>query len=294
MRKFFSILLIVILTLSLVSCGAGEEAGTIAGIDLPKSVEMKAGETLSLKPEFLPAGEIDAAFQKETASLQLQWTSSDEAVAVVSSSGTVAAVAAGEAEITLKAGEYTAVVSVTVTEEEKEDAAGTVSFTLEADDVVMATLSDPMMVLYRVQPSDAEIGEIEMTSSDETVVKVRDGRLYPGAKGTATVTLTSGTVSTEFLVTVLQAPKGLYVEDFIVQLGQPEKITVDYGIKDPETGTEVTFTSEDETVCLVDEEGRAIGVSVGDVFITVENEFGQSYTFMVTVVDPTPSAGGNS
>lgn len=67
--------------------------------------EVTAGETITLTAEVLPA---DATNKTVT------WTSSNESVATVDSTGKVTGVAAGTATITAKAGEKTAAVDVTV------------------------------------------------------------------------------------------------------------------------------------------------------------------------------------
>ncbi|MCR5276489.1 MAG: Ig-like domain-containing protein [Bacteroidales bacterium] len=76
----------------------------ITGISLKSSTLIAVGGTETLTPTFTPAGSTPS----------VKWTSSDESVATVSSSGVVTGVARGTATITATVGPYSASCTVTV------------------------------------------------------------------------------------------------------------------------------------------------------------------------------------
>ncbi len=98
------------MALSLVGCGV-----KITNIAVPESAMVEKGESITLPvvygtddapavtPETAATGESAAANEKVAKAaekLTIEWTSSDESVATVDETGTVTAVAAGEANVT--------------------------------------------------------------------------------------------------------------------------------------------------------------------------------------------------
>lgn len=94
-NKFFAIALAA-LTLGFVACKPNEPKGETLKLNMTEAA-IEVGETVQL-----------------SANMEVTWTSSNEAVATVEA-GLVKGIAAGEANITAKAGDQTAVCKVTVT-----------------------------------------------------------------------------------------------------------------------------------------------------------------------------------
>ena len=72
----------------------------------PSSLELEAGDSATLTPIILP---------KQSGTVVLEWTSSDNTVATVSASGTVTAVSEGTATVTASSGEVHGSSTITVT-----------------------------------------------------------------------------------------------------------------------------------------------------------------------------------
>lgn len=89
----------------------GDDDVSVTGVTLDKkSAELKVGDTLSLKAAIEPANATNQ---------NVSWSSSDKNIATVDENGTVTAVAAGSADITVKTADGGKEASCTVTVKEK-------------------------------------------------------------------------------------------------------------------------------------------------------------------------------
>lgn len=89
----------------------GDDDVPVTGVSLDKtSAELKVGDTLSLKAAIEPANATNQ---------NVSWSSSDKNIATVDENGTVTAVAAGSADITVKTADGGKEAACTVTVKEK-------------------------------------------------------------------------------------------------------------------------------------------------------------------------------
>ncbi len=192
------------------------------------------------------------------------WTSSDEKVATVAEDGTVTAVAVGTATITATCGEATATCKVTV----NSVTASAVTLNVE-DMTLLVGATDKLTVT--IEPENTTDPTIVWTSSDEKVATVAgDGTVTAVAVGTATITATCGEVSATCKVTVNPVTASsitLNVEDMTLLVGASDKLTVTI---EPENVTDKTivWTSSDEAVATVAEDGTVTAIAVGTATIT--------------------------
>ena len=155
----------------------------VTGVTLDKTVaELTVGdEALQLTATVLPAEATDKT---------VAWTSSNEAVATVSESGLVTAVAVGEADITVTTtdGGFTAVCKVTVK-------AATVAVTGVTLDKTVAELTvgdEALQLTATVAPADATDKTLTWTSSNTAVATVSESGLVTAvAAGEADITVTT-------------------------------------------------------------------------------------------------------
>ena len=159
----------------------------------PETLTLTVGETETLTATVLP----DNATSKD-----VQWSSSDESIATVSSKGVVTAVKAGTAAITATAGGKSATVTITV---EAEEIAVT-GVTLNKTSVSVAE-EETVTLKATVSPSNATNKTVTWSSSDEDVATVKDGVVIGISAGTATITAQVGTYSATCEVTVTAADK---------------------------------------------------------------------------------------
>ena len=212
----------------------------------------------------------------------IAWTSSDDSIATVDQNGKVIGVAAGEATITAKVGSKTDTVDVTVVVPIE-------TFTATKTETTILRKSNET-IETTINPSDTtEDTTITWSSSNTSVATVdEDGKITGVAEGTAVIT---GTLPNNMKVTVNVTVEIINVtaieldkEELEVLRKKSEKLTASYS---PENATEVSdyvWTSSDETVATVDEDGNVTGVAEGTATITVR--MGQlTDTAEVTVIE---------
>jgi len=221
---------------------------------------------------------------------EVEWSSSNKAVATVSSGGLVTAVGLGEVLITgvAESESGTALVtvipvpvaqvivspgSVTLDEGEVEE------FTATMLDAGGNSLSDREVVWSSSNDAVATISTVGVV----TAVQGGDAMITAeseGQSGTAVVTVHSIPVA-EVIVTPNYS---VIVEG---QMGQLSATLLDAG-GDTLTGREVAWSSSNEAVATVNSHGIVTGVAVGDSWITGASD-SESGTALVTVI-PVPVA----
>lgn len=290
------------MALSLVGCGV-----KVTNISVPDAATIEKGESITLPVNFgtedVPAetpviatGESataetatqDEKIAKAAEKLTLAWTSSDESVATVDETGTVTAVAAGEAEITatVKDTEMQDVCVITVKVSAKE---------LKVPDTLDVKLNDTneTAIEAKCEPKDASNISFDFASSDEEVATVdKDGKvkvLKAGECDITTTLLQDGEKVTEKTTHV----KAFYEVESITLDSNEGKLTVgnSHTIKAtvaPEevaAKTTIEWSSSDEKVATVDSNGKVTAVSSGNATITA-TAGEESANYEVTVEQP--------
>lgn len=231
------------------------------GDDTPKvtvtldknEVEMYEGGTIRLEAA-LSDGATDT----------VAWLSSDSAVAAVSDSGLVTAVAAGEATVTASLGKSSAQCLVIVKK------------VVPVERIIMPTAFDAIMgktmeLEYTVLPYDTTEEQLVWTSSNEAVATVTDGHITGLELGETTVRASSGDVWAECLVTVIDVPvERIELSALTLDLGRggSEQLTATVW---PEEARylDVTWSTNDSYVATVDQGGMVNGIAHGPAVITV-------------------------
>lgn len=297
------------MALSLVGCGV-----KVTNISVPDAATLEKGESITLPVNFgtedVPAetpviatGESataetaaqDEKITKAAEKLTLAWTSSDESVATVDETGTVTAIAAGEAEITaaVKDTEMQDVCVITVKVSAKE---------LKVPDTLEVKLNDTdeTAIEAKCEPKDASNISFDFASSDEEVATVdKDGKvkvLKAGECDITTTLLQDGEKVTEKTTHV----KAFYEVESITLDSNEGKLTVgnSHTIKAtvaPEevaAKTTIEWSSSDEKVATVDSNGKVTAVSSGNATITA-TAGEESANYEVTVEQPKKAATSN-
>lgn len=273
------------MALSLVGCGV-----KVTNISVPDAATLEKGESITLPVNFgtedapaetpvIATGESataetaaqDEKIAKAAEKLTLAWTSSDESVATVDETGTVTAVAAGEAEITaaVKDTEMQDVCVITVKVSAKE---------LKVPDTLEVKLNDTdeTAIEAKCEPEDASNISFDFASSDEEVATVdKDGKVKVLKAGECDITTTlmqDGEKVTEKTTHV----KAFYEVESITLDSNEGKLTVGNShtikatIAPEEVAAETTieWSSSNEKVATVDSNGKVTAISSGNATIT--------------------------
>ena len=297
------------MALSLVGCGV-----KVTNISVPDAATLEKGESITLPVNFgtedapaetpvIATGESataetaaqDEKIAKAAEKLSLAWTSSDESVATVDETGTVTAIAAGEAEITaaVKDTEMQDICVITVKVSAKE---------LKVPDTLEVKLNDTdeTAIEAKCEPEDASNISFDFASSDEEVATVdKDGKVKVLKAGECDITTTlvqDGEKVTEKTTHV----KAFYEVESITLDSNEGKLTVgnSHTIKAtvaPEevaAKTTIEWSSSDEKVATVDSNGKVTAVSSGNATITA-TAGEESANYEVTVEQPKKATTSN-
>lgn len=203
----------------------------------------------------------------------VSWSSSNNSVATVNSSGLVTAKAAGNADITVTTadGNYKAVCKVTVR-------VPVTGVSLSETDISLIKGSTEQL-LATVSPADASNKTISWTTTDKSIATVSSSGLVTAVGGgTATITATTadGSYTDVCKVTVTVPVEGIKFGDVSSNVGIGSTTKLNYTITPPEaTNKTVTWQSSDPAVATVDETtGVITPVAPGGTEITVTTEDG--------------------
>ena len=248
----------------------------VSGVSFPQAQEsMYVTETRTLKPVIRP----------ETASdHSMQWTSSDPSIATVNAAGTVTAVKAGSAIISVvtKDGGFSDTCTVNVVP--KVNVTG-IDIANKA-----VTLAQGMTygINAEVFPHHASNQQIKWSTNAPKVATVNeDGVVTAVSAGTAIITATTvdGNYSMRCTITVTQSVSGVKVSPATASVAVGSSKTISAAVQ-PSTATSkgVTWYSSNEAVATVNSRGIVIGVAPGTATITaLTDEGGFSDACTVTV-----------
>lgn len=285
----------IIMAVALAGCGV-----KITNIAVPESAMMEKGESITLPvvygtddapavtPETAATGEsaeTDEKVAKAAEKLTIEWTSSDESVATVDATGMVVAVSAGEADITASVtdSEMSAVCKVTVKVAAKD---------ITVPDNLDVKLNDgnETTVEATVSPADATDVKVSYASTDEAVATVdKDGKvqiLQPGECDIVTTLTQEGkkVVEKKTHIKAFYEVEGITLDKTEGILTAGNTVTLNATVLPEEIADEtiVTWTSSDEKVATVDENGKVTAIAAGEATITA-NAGEKSTTYKLTV-----------
>lgn len=283
------------MAIALVGCGV-----KITNIAVPDAVTVEKGEAVVLPvafgtddapavtPETAATGEsaeTDEKLAKAASKLTVEWTSSDESVATVDATGMVVAVSAGEADITASVtdSEMSAVCKVTVKVAAKD---------ITVPDNLDVKLNDgnETTVEATVSPADATDVKVSYASTDEAVATVdKDGKvqiLQPGECDIVTTLTQEGkkVVEKKTHIKAFYEVEGITLDKTEGILTAGNTVTLNATVLPEEIADEtiVTWTSSDEKVATVDENGKVTAIAAGEATITA-NAGEKSATYKLTV-----------
>ena len=267
MKHFLFKLMLFVIPLGMVACSDSEDEPENPTVEVtsvtvsPESINMVIGDTQRLTLTISPE---NASVKSGT------WSSSNEAVATVSQDGTVTAVAEGTAMITVTAGGKSDTCNVTVTAERIE----VESIEISPAEVTLTQIGETAQLTVKIMPEDATYTEMTWSSSDESIATVtQDGLVTAVAEGSATLTVSVGEISATCNITV--AIERIEVESIevspaevtLTQIGETAQLAAQV-MPENATDAQITWTTSDEAVATVTEEGLVTAVANGKAVIT--------------------------
>lgn len=257
------------MALSLVGCGV-----KITNIAVPESAMVEKGESITLPvvygtddtpavtPETAATGEsaeTDEKLAKAASKLTVAWTSSDESVATVDETGTVTAVAAGEANVTASVKDADIAASTHI------KVVVTPTGVAAPESIDLVTNGENTKDLdAKLVPADATDVKLAYESSDESVATVDEtGKVTAVANGECTITTyvtakTEDADASELSAVAVEAADSEETDDSVATM--PEDLAAmdsAFGVvpEDLKAETKVTVTTNVESVTLDKTEG---------------------------------------
>lgn len=259
----------IIMAVALVGCGV-----KITNIAVPDAVTVEKGETVVLPvnfgtddapavtPETAATGEsaeTDEKVAKAAEKLTIEWTSSDESVATVDETGTVTAVAAGEAEVTASVKDADIAASTHI------KVVVTPTGVVAPESIDLVTNGENTKDLdAKLVPADATDVKLAYESSDESVATVDEtGKVTAVANGECTITTyvvadAKDAEASELSAAVVEAADAEEIDDSVATM--PEDLAAmdsAFGVvpEDLKAETKVTVTTNVESVTFDKTEG---------------------------------------
>lgn len=257
------------MAITLVGCGV-----KITNIAVPESATVEKGESITLPvvygtdeapavtPETAATGEsaeTDEKVAKAAEKLTIEWTSSDESVATVDETGTVTAVAAGEADVTASVKDADIAASTHI------KVVVTPTDVVAPESIDLVTNGENTKSLdAKLVPADATDVKLAYESSDESVATVDEtGKVTAVANGECTITTyvtakTEDAEASELSAVVVEAADSEEVDDSVATM--PEDLAAmdsAFGVvpENLKAETKVTVTTNVESVTLDKTEG---------------------------------------
>ena len=277
MKKKMTAAICALAMLALTACGA-----SVTEITLPESIELAPGESQQVEIAYTydKEGLGEQAQQKAVAAAAISWSVEGSAVSV-SNSGKVEALESGEATVTATTKQgRTASCTVTVTQPiEGIDLPESIELAVGGED--SATLTPTLT------PENAQ-GVITWTSSDEAVATVdAEGVVSAVGKGSCTIRAEAEGISAKTDVTVTVAPTGITLAQSsgILTVGGSTALTVYTVPEEAEAAdpAQLTYTSSNESVAAVSEDGTITAKSAGSAVITVTYQGSMTAEYSLTV-----------
>ena len=237
-------------------------------------------------PSVTVGGQISvaSAAMPENASIPaVTWSSGDERILTVDENGVVTGVKRGNGRVIATATDGSNIrANFTVRVVQLPEA-----LTLSAEEMTI-DVGRTAAVKATIAPNDADNKKVVWTSSDEGVATVsRDGHIKAVALGDCTVTCTSQeteSVSASVAVHVQQPVQKIVFNDksMIVCVGEaaPLSLTIEPANASNQA---LAFTSSNDKVAAVDENGVVTGIAGGKVTITAMTTDGTKRTAKITV-----------
>ena len=234
--------------------------------------------TLKVMTEIIPNNAIDQ---------NVVYTSKNPNIATIDKNGVVTGLKTGVATIIATCGGKTTTTKVKVVEVSVE------KITLSNTEIQLAK-GEKFSLAYEITPNNATVKKIIWSSSDSKIVTVDEGVVKGISKGVATITaktIDGGHIATCKITvgdkTYVPIKSVSFVKgERVVMIDETLQLKVRYQPSDA-TNVNFTYSSDNEKIATVNQDGLVKGVSAGKTKIIVKSVNGKKSSVEITVKTPT-------
>ena len=250
----------------------------VTGVSLDKtSLELTEGEEYTLVATVLPTN---------ASNKQISWKSNDETVATVSD-GKVKAIKPGSTTITVTTSDGNKSASCSVKVNERIYHVESVSLDKTSLEL---TEGDEATLIATIKPDNASNKQITWKSEDETIATISDGKVKAIKPGSTIITVTTSDGNKTATCSIKVNEKIYHVESVTLdktslELMEGDEYTLVATVS-PSNATDksLTWTSSDNSVVAVDQNGKVSALFRGSAKISVSShDGGNTATCTVTV-----------
>lgn len=259
MKKYRLGTLCVLLVAFFSSCGK-EQVISVNSVKLDiTSLSLEIGESKTLIATIQPSDATNGV---------ISWTSSQPAIATVSSSGVVTAISEGNTAVTATAGGKSASCVVTVSKKVIE----VISIELDKTSIEL-TEGETITLTASIKPENASDKTLTWSSSEPSIASVDNGMVVANSEGSATITASVGGKTASCLVVVSKVVipvESIELNFTSVELHEGESKTLIATVK-PENASYkvVTWSSSNSDVAVVNA-GVITAIKEGKAIITAQ------------------------
>lgn len=221
------------------------------------SLDLAKGESSKLDVIYNPANTTDDK--------TVEWSSGDDKVATVSKDGIVQAVGKGTTTITAKVGEKTATCNVTVSVPLQ-------SISLNKDKLTLAKGENSQLTVSALPEDTTDTNPYNWTSDNQSVATVdQNGLVKAVGQGTATITVSRGDKTASCEVVVSAPLESISIQSSLELLKkQTAALTITYNPENTTDDKTAVWSSSDDKVATVDQNGVVTAVAPGKATITAK------------------------
>ena len=216
---------------------------------------------------------------KDSGNQLVTWTSANSSVATVDD-GNITAVSGGTTVVTAHYGSYSANCAVTVIDASTE---------ISLDKNVLSMVKgDFAQLTANVAVKDSGSQTVTWSSDNSNIINVDStGSLYAVSGGTAIVTAHYGPYIAQCKITVTAHDTGVNLNQSDLRLKRGGKYTLIPTIEPQDaTNQSVTWSSSDQNIVTVDDQGNITAVGAGTATVTVTTADGGYSSSCTVTVDP--------
>ena len=223
------------------------------------NISLNVGQFFDMKVTVTPANSTESS---------LIWESLNPSIATVSTTGRITARASGTTTVMVKTQNgVTSFCTVTILDP-------VLSLELDPTEIVL-DIDETFVIDPVFKPTKPSNMEVVWSSSNEDVAEIdEDGEVYALSGGTSVITCESvdGGYRAFCLVTVIEPVIEITIspETYRLGVGKTYALTATISNHGTATNTEIEWSSSDDSICEVDENGKITGIDYGYATIYAE------------------------